>query len=533
MSLLTKIITTTSIIAMALALAPVANAVTVNPTTSSTGNYIYCSNVSPFIATSDINAVLVTDGNMVKFNYTQNVVANVENNICKPTAIITGTVPNIADHTTTFDIDSVGKVTNIKVSNTNPTQYTTLCDGTKTVLTVTDTEKDILSLTGSVSGNPDFDVTTTTETGKIKITFARKFNSFTSYNNINLYVSESPISLNGVYGNSASGTVLTAITAPTVVSTAAYDVVPGFTNFLVKVIGDCSNPISSSSSSATTASNFSQSSQIPTNTSSSSMISSNSSVSYLSSSLSSISYSILNNSSVAGIVGSTPIIGNGTVIIIGANISSTSSAKSSTVSSSSTTNTTANPASNVTSASSSISSATTQAISNIKANEVVNFDTKCGSQSCKIQVTFKNAINDGSISFNALSSKDAYEGLQGELVYGLVGDLKGLNKDDIKEIKLYIGDSNLDTTNLVAQFSNSPWVATSINKDSNGYYVNIPSGFKQFAVTKVANSTNNSNSIAGNLFRTGGFYLIPSILGLIVAGFAVISVRSSFNNSKE
>ncbi len=275
MSLLNKIIATGSVFAMTLALAPVANAVTVNPTNSASGNYIYCSNVAPFIATNDLNAVLVSSSNMVQFNYTQNVVANVENGVCKGVAVKTGTVPNIADHTTTFDIDSAGNVTNIKVSNTNPTQYITSCDGNKTVLTVTDTEKDALSLTGNVSGNNDFNTSSTTETGKIKITFTRKDNSFTGTNNVSLYVTETPTTLSATaYGNSAAVTytspaVPTPLVATAVAIAASYDVVPGFTNFKIDVSGVCSTSSSSKSSSSMSSSSMSSMSSTATTTSSS------------------------------------------------------------------------------------------------------------------------------------------------------------------------------------------------------------------------------------------------------------------------
>jgi hypothetical protein len=252
MSFAKKLIAAGSIFAMAAALAPTASAVTVNPTNSNSGNFIYCSNVAPFIATSDVNAILVTTGSITQFNYTQNIVANVENGVCKPTAVITGTVPFVTDHATSFDLDSAGKITNIKVSNTNPSEYTVACSGADTVLTVTDKEKDALALTGNISGAADFNVTNTTETGKIKITFKKKDNTFTGSNAVNLYVTETPTSLvTANYGNSAPATSLTAFEAATVVPTgSAYDVIPGFVNFKLDVNGNCTTASSSSSMSS-------------------------------------------------------------------------------------------------------------------------------------------------------------------------------------------------------------------------------------------------------------------------------------------
>jgi hypothetical protein len=206
--------------------------------------------------------------------------------------------------------------------------------------------------------------------------------------------------------------------------------------------------------------------------------------------------------------------GGGTIIINATASKSNSSQTSSSVTSSSA------------QSSSAISSISTQTkeLSDVKAGDSITLEQPCNGQNCQFNIRFKNPIQKANIIIKNLEPKATFPNLEGDFVFGFSLDLNGLNKEDVGEIKVYIGNSNMNIDGLTAQFSNSPWVKTNIQKDSKGYYVVLNSSFKQLAITK------SNYNVKGSLTRTGGqeshsqsyiFVLVLTILGVIAARISI------------
>ena len=228
MSIYKQIFATASVFAMtaALVITPsasaqnsVAGAVT---TTSNTNGYSFCSAAMNGYVVNDINGSIKTtsDATLRNFYVIRN--ADKTNDSCTNGFVKTNYLPVFANHTTTFDLDTNGAPVNVKVSNTNPSSYTVTCSGTDTVLTVTDAERDLLTLNQTVKAD-DFNVTSTNgNNNELKVTFSRKDSTVKTVNVADIYITEGSVSGNaGQFRTDAYGTSIAVVTSATTLDATA------------------------------------------------------------------------------------------------------------------------------------------------------------------------------------------------------------------------------------------------------------------------------------------------------------------------
>ena len=281
MSIYKQILATASVFAMTAALVITPSAVAQNnsvaglvTTTSNTNGYSFCSSAINGFVVNDINGSIktTTDSTLRNFYVIRN--ADKTNDSCTNGFVKTNYLPVFNNHTTTFDLDTDGAPTNVKLTNTNPSSYSVTCSGTDTVVTITDAERDNLTLSQVVKAD-DFNYPlngTTGNNNELKVTFSRKDSTVKTVNVVDIYVAEGAVSGNaGQFRTDAEGKSIAVVT-----STTTEDATPK----VIKLAG-----ISIASPSCDPALNVSSSSSM---TSSSSMMSSSSAKSSMMSSSSAV-----------------------------------------------------------------------------------------------------------------------------------------------------------------------------------------------------------------------------------------------------
>ena len=210
MSIYTKLFATAGLLSMTAAMltSPVTNAQSagagvIEAPATSTGSFMYCSNPAngQSYAYNDVNAVIIkpsTDTGTAAFYITAK--ANVSGSVCNG-FLRKLYVPYVAGHKTSFDIDSMLNLKNVKLVNSNPStdNLSVSCDGKDTIVKVTDPNRDVLTV-NNVVRNTNFDYTTSTNSdGELTIKFSPKKSDYVGQNEVDIYVNES-ITANLDYG---------------------------------------------------------------------------------------------------------------------------------------------------------------------------------------------------------------------------------------------------------------------------------------------------------------------------------------------
>jgi hypothetical protein len=223
MSISTKVLSTLGIAAL-VASSFVSTSAQTNGTLTaplSNSSFTYC-NWTNMMATTDVEAARQIVGNEAYFYVTENnTTYNVINGKCVAN-MVANRVPYITGHKTSFDINSFGSVTNVKLLNTSPDVKSVECDGNDTVIRFSDANQDVLTYNTIVGAN-DFDTPTyTTESNNVlKVTLKRKDSSFTGSNNATIYVNETMTT-----NYDAAYAPYFPATATVVASTGTYNAVP-------------------------------------------------------------------------------------------------------------------------------------------------------------------------------------------------------------------------------------------------------------------------------------------------------------------
>ncbi len=239
----------------------------------SNSSFTYC-NWNNMMATSDVEAARQIVGNKAYFYVTENTSLNVVNGKCVAN-IVANYVPHFENHKTSFDINSFGSISNVKIMNTSPEVKSVECDidGVNTIIRFSDANQDVLKYNTIVGAN-DFDIPSTTNESNnvLKVTLKRKDANFTGSNNVTVYIDEFlDASIEAGYALYRPASTTPYVTVP-----VSIDKNPSTSKFSLTVKGVC-NPlpnIASSSSSTTMSSSSSSTSSTSSVTSSASSLSS-------------------------------------------------------------------------------------------------------------------------------------------------------------------------------------------------------------------------------------------------------------------
>jgi hypothetical protein len=180
-------------------------------------DYSYCSspNSDGYITDISRSVKITSDPNIMNFYVIAN--GNIgPNGFCPASYVKTNYISVFPNHVTYFDLDTNGAPSNVVIGNSNANSYTMACEGTKTVLNITDPDWDKLTFSQVVNGD-DFNVNTEYVNSILKISFDAKNASLNAYNIADIYVAEEILSgIAGQFRTDADGKSI-AISTSTVV----------------------------------------------------------------------------------------------------------------------------------------------------------------------------------------------------------------------------------------------------------------------------------------------------------------------------